>query len=67
MAYRDYRQLSSAECAISVPVMPPLAAAAAAPLLAAFDYAGVPVFAASGALAAAGAKQTIVTFVFLPR
>ncbi len=36
----------------------------AAPLLAALDYAGVAVFAASGALAAARAKQTIVTFVF---
>ncbi len=40
------------------------AAADAAPLLAALDYAGVAVFAASGALAAARAKQTIVTFVF---
>ena len=36
----------------------------AAPLLAALDYAGVAVFAATGALAAARAKQTIVTFVF---
>ena len=35
-----------------------------APVLAALDYAGVAVFAASGALAAARAKQTIVTFVF---
>ncbi len=35
-----------------------------APLLAALDYAGVAVFAATGALAAARAKQTIVTFVF---
>ena len=34
------------------------------PLLAILDYAGVAVFAASGALAAARAKQTIVTFVF---
>ncbi len=33
-------------------------------LLAALDYAGVAVFAATGALAAARAKQTIVTFVF---
>ena len=40
------------------------AAADAAPLLAALDYAGVAVFAATGALAAARAKQTIVTFVF---
>ena len=37
---------------------------AARPLLAALDYAGVAVFAASGALAAARAKQTIVTFAF---
>ncbi len=36
----------------------------AAPLLAGLDYAGVAVFAATGALAAARAKQTIVTFVF---
>lgn len=35
-----------------------------APLLAALDYAGVAVFAATGALAAARAKQTMVTFVF---
>lgn len=35
-----------------------------APVLAGLDYAGVAVFAASGALAAARAKQTIVTFVF---
>ena len=34
------------------------------PLLAVLDYAGVAVFAATGALAAARAKQTIVTFVF---
>lgn len=40
------------------------AAADAAPLLAILDYAGVAVFALSGALAAARAKQTIVTFVF---
>ncbi len=33
-------------------------------LLAALDYAGVAVFAASGALAAARAKHTIVTFAF---
>ena len=38
--------------------------ATAAPLIAALDYAGVAVFAATGALAAARAKQTIVTFVF---
>ena len=36
----------------------------ARPLLAAFDYAGVAVFALTGALAAARAKQTIVTFAF---
>lgn len=36
----------------------------AAPLLAMLDYAGVAVFALTGALAAARAKQTIVTFVF---
>lgn len=36
----------------------------AQPLLAALDYAGVAVFAASGALAAARAKHTIVTFAF---
>lgn len=36
----------------------------ARPLLAALDYAGVAVFAASGALAAARAKHTIVTFAF---
>ncbi len=40
------------------------AAADAARLLAGLDYAGVAVFAATGALAAARAKQTIVTFVF---
>ena len=34
------------------------------PLLAVLDYAGVAVFALTGALAAARAKQTIVTFVF---
>ncbi|QYE34481.1 trimeric intracellular cation channel family protein [Polymorphobacter sp. PAMC 29334] len=34
------------------------------PLIAVLDYAGVAVFAATGALAAARAKQTIVTFVF---
>lgn len=34
------------------------------PLLAGLDYAGVAVFALTGALAAARAKQTIVTFVF---
>ena len=37
---------------------------AARPLLAVLDYAGVAVFAASGALAAARAKHTIVTFAF---
>ena len=37
---------------------------AARPLLAGLDYAGVAVFAASGALAAARAKHTIVTFAF---
>ncbi len=37
---------------------------AARPLLAAIDYAGVAVFAASGALGAARAKHTIVTFAF---
>ncbi len=45
-------------------MIPAFSAAAAAPLLAGLDYAGVAVFAASGALAAARAKQTIVTFVF---
>ena len=34
------------------------------PLLAALDYAGVAVFAMTGALAAARRKQTIVTFIF---
>lgn len=34
------------------------------PLLAGLDYAGVAVFALTGALAAAKAKQTIVTFIF---
>ncbi|MGI4880837.1 MAG: trimeric intracellular cation channel family protein, partial [Janthinobacterium lividum] len=34
------------------------------PLVAALDYAGVAVFAVSGALAAARAKRTIVTFAF---
>lgn len=38
--------------------------AAARPLLAALDMAGVAVFAVSGALAAARARQTIVTFAF---
>ena len=37
---------------------------AARPLLAGLDYAGVAVFAASGALAAARAKYTLVTFAF---
>ncbi len=37
---------------------------ATAPVLAGLDYAGVAVFAATGALAAARAKRTIVTFVF---
>lgn len=43
---------------------PVLTIETARPLLAALDYAGVAVFAASGALAAARAKHTIVTFAF---
>ncbi|WP_310497170.1 trimeric intracellular cation channel family protein [Sandarakinorhabdus sp.] len=42
----------------------PAAVEAARPLLAVLDMAGVAVFAVSGALAAARAKQTIVTFAF---
>ncbi|MBV8971026.1 MAG: trimeric intracellular cation channel family protein [Sphingomonadaceae bacterium] len=45
-------------------MIPAFTVAGAAPLLAGLDYAGVAVFAVSGALAAARAKQTIVTFVF---
>ncbi len=45
-------------------VIPTLTIEAARPLLGALDYAGVAVFAASGALAAARAKHTIVTFAF---
>ena len=44
--------------------MTALAIDTARPALAALDYAGVAVFAASGALAAARAKHTIVTFAF---
>ncbi len=44
--------------------MPVLSIEDARPLLAILDMAGVAVFAVSGALAAARAKQTIVTFAF---
>lgn len=47
-----------------MPLSTALTIEAARPLLAALDYAGVAVFAASGALAAARAKHTIVTFAF---
>ncbi|TRW18266.1 trimeric intracellular cation channel family protein [Glacieibacterium frigidum] len=47
-----------------MPLTTALTIEAARPLLAGLDYAGVAVFAASGALAAARAKHTIVTFAF---